>query len=51
MKAIMKKFEDLMVAITFAEAGEYETAITMVGNGKTADVDLSADAETVKVIS
>lgn len=26
MKKLMKQFEDLMVAITFAEAGEYEAA-------------------------
>lgn len=26
MKKLIKKFEDIMVAITFAEAGEYEAA-------------------------
>ncbi|MBZ0156599.1 MAG: hypothetical protein K8I29_10395 [Alphaproteobacteria bacterium] len=26
MKRLMKKFEDIMVSITFAEAGEYEAA-------------------------
>lgn len=26
MKRLMKKFEDLMVAVTFAEAGEYKTS-------------------------
>ena len=26
MKRLLKKFEDIMVAITFAEAGEYDEA-------------------------
>jgi len=26
MKRLMKKFEDMMVAVTFAEAGEYDEA-------------------------
>lgn len=26
MKKLMKKFEDIMIAITFAEAGEYDEA-------------------------
>ena len=27
MKKLMKKLEDIMVAITFAEAGEYDEAV------------------------
>jgi hypothetical protein len=31
MKRLMKKFEDIMVAITFAESGEYETSQEVLG--------------------
>jgi len=31
MKRLMKKLEDIMVAITFAEAGEYDTAMEVMG--------------------
>lgn len=32
MKKLMKKLEDLMVAVTFAEAGEYDEANRQAGN-------------------
>jgi len=31
MKRLLKKFEDIMVAVTFAEAGEYDEAIKILG--------------------
>ncbi len=31
MKRLMKKFEDIMVAITFAESGEHETSMRVLG--------------------
>ncbi len=32
MKKLIKKLEDLMVAVTFAEAGEYDEASRLSGN-------------------
>ncbi len=32
MKKLMKKLEDIMVAVTFAEAGEYDEANRLAGN-------------------
>ncbi len=37
MKRLMKKFEDIMVAVTFAESGEYETAIEIMNEGMRKD--------------
>ena len=33
MKRLLKKFEDIMVAVTFAEAGEYDEAKNILNQG------------------
>ncbi len=54
MKKLMKKFEDIMVAITFAEAGEYDEASRCEGNAseqetpKPLDVFKSTAVDNVK---
>ncbi len=39
MKRLMKKFEDIMVAITFAEAGEFDTANELMNKGNAENED------------
>lgn len=36
MQKLMKKIEDIMVAITFAEASEYDTATRLLSDSKQA---------------
>ena len=37
MKKLLKKLEDIMVAVTFAEAGEYDEASRQLGDESTMD--------------
>ncbi len=43
MRKLMKKLEDMMVAVTFAESGEYDDAARYLG-----DSDSRSDEETGK---
>ncbi len=50
MNSIIKKIDDLLVAITFAEAGEYDTASKLLGqnkDSKEADEALDTGLETI----
>ncbi len=38
MKKLIKKLEDIMVAITFAEAGEYDVSIQQSGDAQQEDM-------------
>lgn len=44
MIKLMKTFEDVMVAITFAEAGEFDEANRIVGNELAQEEQISAPA-------
>lgn len=43
MERLLKKFEDIMVAITFAESGDYETAISISGGSISGDRGLDSE--------
>jgi len=44
MEKLMKMVEDMMVAITFAEAGEFDEANRIAGNEKVQDEKISTTA-------
>jgi len=48
MKKLVKKLEDLMVAITFVEAGEFDEASRVAGNPAEKDESTGAAPEVGK---
>ncbi len=46
MKRLLQKFEDIMVAVTFAEAGEYEIARKMLGQIASEEEEAETEGET-----
>ncbi len=46
MKRLLQKFEDIMVAVTFAEAGEYEIAKKMSAEIVSEDEEITPESET-----
>ncbi len=46
MKRLLQKFEDIMVAVTFAEAGEYEIARKMSGQIVSEEEETETEGET-----
>ena len=47
MEKLMKMVEDVMVAITFAEAGEFDEANRIAGNGVTQEEKISAQVPAI----
>jgi hypothetical protein len=49
MKKLVKKLEDIMVAITFAEAGEFDQANRELGNRVVDDEDAAHPRQGLKI--
>ncbi len=46
MKRLLQRFEDIMVAVTFAEAGEYEAARRILGQIASEEEEAEPQGET-----